>query len=37
MERFRGNVIVSGAAAMEEQTWSRLRIGDVEFKVGLES
>jgi len=31
MERFRGNIVFEGAAAYEEDTWSRIRIGEVTF------
>ena len=33
MERFRPNVVVSGGAPFEEDTWRRLRIGEVKFAV----
>ncbi len=33
MERFRPNVVVSGGAPFEEDTWRRLRIGEVVFAV----
>lgn len=33
MERFRPNVVVSGGAPFEEDTWRRLRIGEVTFAV----
>ena len=33
MERFRPNVVVSGGAPFEEDTWWRLRIGEVVFTV----
>jgi MOSC domain-containing protein len=31
MERFRGNIVYSGAVAFEEDEWQRIRIGDVTF------
>ena len=33
MERFRPNVVVSGGTPFEEDTWQRLRIGEVIFTV----
>jgi uncharacterized protein YcbX len=33
MERFRPNVVISGAAAFAEDEWRRVRIGAVEFDV----
>ena len=33
MERFRPNVVVSGGTPFEEDTWQRLRIGEVFFTV----
>ncbi|MEU1288447.1 MOSC N-terminal beta barrel domain-containing protein [Kitasatospora sp. NPDC005856] len=33
MERFRPNVVVGGAEPWAEDTWSRIRIGTVTFKV----
>ncbi|MDB5813740.1 MAG: hypothetical protein JWM03_1646 [Rhodocyclales bacterium] len=33
VERFRPNLVVSGAAPFVEDTWRRLRIGDVTFAV----
>ncbi|MFF2548561.1 MOSC domain-containing protein [Kitasatospora sp. NPDC058063] len=33
MERFRPNVVVGGAEPWAEDTWSRIRIGSVTFKV----
>ena len=33
MERFRPNVVVSGGAPFDEDTWRRLRIGEVIFTV----
>ena len=33
MERFRPNVVVSGGAPFEEDTWRRLQIGEVTFSV----
>ena len=33
MERFRPNLVVSGAAAFEEDEWKYISIGDSEFKV----
>ncbi|QRG77672.1 YcbX family protein [Citrobacter sp. R56] len=33
MEQFRPNLVVSGAAAWEEDTWKVIRIGDVIFDV----
>jgi hypothetical protein len=33
MERFRPNVVVSGGAPFEEDTWRRLQIGEVIFAV----
>jgi uncharacterized protein YcbX len=33
LERFRPNLVVSGAAAFAEDGWRRLRIGDVTFAV----
>lgn len=32
MERFRPNVVVSGAPAWDEDTWRRVRIGDATFR-----
>ncbi|UOO78050.1 MOSC domain-containing protein [Neisseria sp. Dent CA1/247] len=32
MERFRANFVVSGKEAYEEETWHRIRIGEVEFE-----
>jgi uncharacterized protein YcbX len=34
MNRFRPNLVVSGCAPYEEDTWSRIRIGDVIFRSG---
>lgn len=34
MDRFRPNLIVTGAEAFEEDSWKRIRIGEVEF-VGV--
>jgi uncharacterized protein YcbX len=31
IERFRGNIVYSGAAAFEEDQWQRIRIGEVTF------
>jgi uncharacterized protein len=33
MNRFRPNVVVKGCKAFEEDTWNRIRIGDVELAV----
>ena len=33
MDRFRPNIVVSGCAPFEEDTWKRIRIGDVEFDL----
>jgi uncharacterized protein len=33
MRRFRPNLVISGAAAWAEDTWQRLRIGDVTYRV----
>ncbi len=33
MERFRPNIVVDGAPAFAEDGWTRLRIGEVEFRV----
>ncbi len=33
MRRFRPNLIVSGAAAFEEDTWSKIQIGELTFRV----
>jgi uncharacterized protein len=33
MDRFRPNIVVSGADAFEEDTWRELRIGDLHFEV----
>ncbi|MDI5424923.1 MOSC domain-containing protein, partial [Salmonella enterica subsp. enterica serovar Kentucky] len=33
MEQFRPNLVVSGVAAWEEDSWKVLRIGDVIFDV----
>jgi uncharacterized protein YcbX len=33
MSRFRPNIVVSGAAAWEEDRWLRIRIGEVVFRV----
>ncbi len=33
MERFRPNLVIAGAAAHEEDSWRRLRIGSVELAV----
>lgn len=33
MNRFRPNLVVSGCAPFEEDTWRRIRIGDVEFDL----
>jgi uncharacterized protein YcbX len=33
MERFRPNVVVTGSAPFEEDRWTRLRIGEVDFHV----
>ncbi|MFK4731287.1 MOSC domain-containing protein [Agromyces mediolanus] len=33
MERFRPNLVVDGETAFAEETWTRVRIGDVEFRV----
>lgn len=33
MRRFRPNVVIDGAAAWREDTWKRLRIGDVEIEL----
>jgi uncharacterized protein YcbX len=34
MNRFRPNLVVTGCPAFAEDTWSRLRIGDVIFRAG---
>ena len=36
MRRFRPNVVVEGADAFAEGTWSEIRIGDVSFRAGGE-
>ncbi len=33
LEQFRPNLVVSGAAAWDEDSWQRLKIGEVEFEV----
>ncbi|WP_275554729.1 MOSC N-terminal beta barrel domain-containing protein [Mixta sp. Marseille-Q2659] len=33
LEQFRPNIAVTGARAWEEDSWSRVRIGEVEFEV----
>lgn len=33
MRRFRPNVVVGGSPAFDEDSWKRIRIGDVEFDV----
>ena len=33
MNRFRPNVVVKGCAAFEEDSWNRIRVGDVELAV----
>jgi uncharacterized protein len=33
VRRFRPNLVISGAAAWAEDTWQRLRIGDVTYRV----
>ena len=33
LEQFRPNLVVTGARAWEEDSWQRLRIGEVEFEV----
>ncbi|MBC8053976.1 MAG: MOSC domain-containing protein [Sphingobacteriaceae bacterium] len=33
MNRFRPNLVVSGTNAFEEDTWAKIKIGDVYFKV----
>ena len=33
LEQFRANLTVTGAAAWEEDSWARIRIGEVEFDV----
>lgn len=33
MNRFRPNLVVSGAEPFEEDRWQRLRIGDIDFRV----
>ncbi len=33
MERFRPNLVVEGCEAYAEDTWKRIRIGDIEFRV----
>jgi uncharacterized protein YcbX len=33
MNRFRPNLVVSGAEPFEEDTWKRIRVGDVEFHL----
>jgi uncharacterized protein YcbX len=33
MLRFRPNLVVNGSAAYAEDGWSRIRIGEVEFRV----
>lgn len=31
MNRFRGNIIIEGEVAYEEDSWNRIRIGEVTF------
>jgi uncharacterized protein YcbX len=33
MDRFRPNAVIAGTEAWAEDTWSRIRIGEVEFRV----
>jgi len=33
MRRFRPNIVISGAAAWAEDTWRRIRVGAVEFRI----
>jgi hypothetical protein len=33
MNRFRPNLVVSGAKPFEEDTWAEIKIGEVHFKV----
>lgn len=33
MQRFRPNIVISGSQPFDEDTWLRIRIGDVEFKA----
>ena len=34
MNRFRPNLVVAGGAAFAEDTWTRVRIGNVDFRAG---
>ena len=34
-ESFRGNFVITGNVAFEEDTWNVIKIGNVAFKVGL--
>lgn len=33
MDRFRSNIVIDGAAAFAEESWSKIRIGAVEFEL----
>jgi uncharacterized protein YcbX len=33
--RFRGNFVISGAKAFEEDIWKKIKIGPFVFKVNL--
>ena len=39
VDRFRGNFVIGGGAAFEEEAWGKIKIGDVMFQVtsGAES
>ena len=34
-ESFRGNFVITGNAAFEEDAWDVIKIGNVTFKVGM--
>lgn len=34
MDRFRPNLVISGCKAFEEDTWTRLRVGEIVFRAG---
>jgi uncharacterized protein YcbX len=35
LDRFRANLVVDGCEPFDEDTWTRLRIGRVELRVGV--